>query len=265
MQNADAVTRATRAARPARGPALTRALAAQHYRGPAFDACSAPALDTLRAWWGHSPYKAVGIYMGGANRYCSQPRLNAAWVQGARAIGWRLIPVYVGSQAPCLNPKIKQRRIKAGQALAQGRTEALDALRASDRLGLPGIAPLYLDMEAYRKNDPSCTATVQAFAAAWNRTVRAAGHLTGFYSSADSGIRDLVRAARAGRAGPADLPDVLWYAHWDQRDATVGEKAVPDADWQGARIHQYKGNVRETHGGAALTIDVNAVDAPVSR
>ena len=30
--------------------------------------------------WAGSPYRAIGVYIGGLNRGCSQPNLTASWV-----------------------------------------------------------------------------------------------------------------------------------------------------------------------------------------
>src|SRR5665647_1254650 len=51
-----------------------------HY-GLGFDARRAPASDLMAAWLGTSPYRAVGIYIGGVNRSDEvQPQLTPAWV-----------------------------------------------------------------------------------------------------------------------------------------------------------------------------------------
>src|SRR3954447_2270052 len=73
---------------------------ATRFTGLAFDTCTAPTLAQLSAWKA-SPYKALGIYIGGANRSCAQPQLTPSWVTAATAMGWRLVPVFLGLQAPC--------------------------------------------------------------------------------------------------------------------------------------------------------------------
>ena len=56
----------------------------------------------MRAWLA-SPYRAVGIYLGGSNRACPDGNLSAAWVNSVVASGWNLLPLYVGLQAPCVS------------------------------------------------------------------------------------------------------------------------------------------------------------------
>src|SRR5258707_7681752 len=72
---------------------------ATRYVGAAFDTCTAPSLASLQAW-GASPYRAVGVYLGGVNRTCSQPELTPAWTAQALALGWSPPPVYKGPQPP---------------------------------------------------------------------------------------------------------------------------------------------------------------------
>ncbi|WP_030232813.1 glycoside hydrolase domain-containing protein [Streptomyces sp. NRRL S-350] len=232
------------------------------WSGAAFDACAAPPLDTLRAWRGTSPYGAVGIYTSGSQRGCGQPRLTADWVRQARALGWRFLPVHVGLQAPCADQSSKPRRIDPANAVQQGRDEAGEAVRALQPLGFGVGSPVYLDIEAYPLRDPACSQAVVDFTLGWTQALHSAGYRSGFYSSLDSGITDLAAAARAGSS---PMPDALWYARWDDHADTAGSGALtPDLWGLHQRVHQYHGNVEETYGGAALTIDRNQVDGPTA-
>ena len=53
--------------------------AATLYTGLGFDVCSTPSTSAMSAW-SSSPFRAVGIYIGGANAACAQPNLSASWV-----------------------------------------------------------------------------------------------------------------------------------------------------------------------------------------
>ncbi|WP_317452018.1 MULTISPECIES: DUF1906 domain-containing protein [unclassified Streptomyces] len=233
------------------------------FTGQAFDTCEAPTLVEMRAWRA-SPYGAVGIYFGGRGRGCpTQRELNRSWVAEVHGMGWRLLPVFVGSQAPCVNAPAKRPFALGDDPWGQGTQEADEAVRAARALGLDAGSPLYLDIEAYRPDDTRCSATTLAFVRAWNREVRRLGHVPGFYSSADTGVRD-IEAQR--RMGTADLPEVMWFARWEGRPALYTESALDPHAWTPhARIHQYAGNVAETYGGHRLLVDRNAVDAPVAR
>ncbi|WP_157875905.1 DUF1906 domain-containing protein [Streptacidiphilus griseoplanus] len=243
-------------------PAQAAPLPVRHFAGHGFDACAAPSLTTMRRWHRHSRYRAVGIYFGGVNRSCAQPHLTAHWVRAVDRMGWRLLPVYAGLQAPCRRSAHRLHRIDPRRAGRQGAAQAADAARRARALGLAKGSPLYLDMENYRRGNARCSRAVVDFSVGWTRGLNRRGYRSGFYSSAGSGIADLAAARRRGRR---DLPGTLWYAHWNGRPGTGRAKGLSSRAWHGhRRIHQYRGNVRESHGGSALTVDRSTVDAPVA-
>lgn len=247
---------------PGEGPDPRRSGARIH-QGLAFDTCEAPSIETMLAWTA-SPYRAVGVYIGGRARACPrQSQLGPAWVQAVTSLGWRLLPLYVGSQAPCVHAKSKRGfTIDPRRAARQGVREGRDAVRQAGALGMAARSALYLDMEAYDQRDAACARVTLTFVQAWNREVRRHGYLPGFYSSASSGIRHLERARRAGAE---DLPAAVWFARWQGRPDLYGEPSLAPGAWQPhGRIHQYRGNVRQTWGGRTLKIDANRVDAPVA-
>ncbi|AUG78379.1 hypothetical protein CFP65_3589 [Kitasatospora sp. MMS16-BH015] len=238
------------------------ALPVKVFTGAGFDACNAPELATMRAWREASPYRAVGVYVSGGQRACDQHRLTADWVRQVRAMGWLLVPTHVGLQAPCSTAKQKPHRIDPATAVDQGRAEAAEAARAVRALGLGQGSPVYLDIESYPRGDAACAKAVVDFTLGWTQALHAAGYHSGFYSSADSGVRDLAAAARAGNS---PMPDVVWYARWDDRAATDGNGALGADQWvYHQRIHQHRGDVQETYGGATLAIDRNQLDGLVA-
>ena len=236
------------------------------FSGRAFDTCNAPSLSALRSWRRSSPYGAVGVYVGGRNRACEQSRLNAGWVRAAAGIGWRLLPLYVGDQAPCLSRSFGSSRINSRHASASGTSDGHDAVRSAAGLGIAPGSPIYLDMEAYPRGSGRCTQAVLQYTSAWTHALHAAGYLSGFYSSADAGVADLSAAVQHHSAAiRAGVPDVIWYARWDDRDSTDGRHALHGGLWQGhRRVHQFRGNWEERHGGVTIRIDRSAVDAPVA-
>ncbi|MGW8361693.1 DUF1906 domain-containing protein [Streptomyces wedmorensis] len=243
---------------PAPAPAPTPA----YYVGKAFDTCEAPPLAVMKAWRSSS-YGAVGIYFGGRGRGCpGQRELSRAWVTSVHDMGWRLLPLFVGSQAPCVIAPAKRKYAIGTSPSLQGTQEAGDAVRAAGALGIGAGSPLYLDIEAYQRDDARCVATTLSFVRAWNREVRRLGYVPGFYSSADSGVRDM-EAQR--KAGTKDLPSVMWFARWRGSPSLYVESSLHPTAWTPhARIHQYAGDVAESHGGRRLQIDRSAVDAPVA-
>ncbi len=73
--------------------------------GQGIDTCEAPSLSAMSTWRLASPYTSIGIYIGGINRACSNAALNSStWVNTVVAQGWKVLPIYVGLQAPCTDP-----------------------------------------------------------------------------------------------------------------------------------------------------------------
>ncbi|WP_030409019.1 glycoside hydrolase domain-containing protein [Streptomyces albus] len=241
-----------------------RDFGAQIFRGNAFDTCQAPSVSTMRAWKGASPFGAVGVYIGGRGRACpKQKHLSPAWVAAVHKQGWKLLPVYVGSQSPCVIAKNKRKvRMSGKDPYGQGRREGQDAVRQARKLGMTQRSAVYLDMEAYRYKNKKCADTTLRFVQGWNSAVRAQGYVAGFYSSANSGIAHLEKARAAGARG---LPTAVWFARWRVRPSVNGERNLNPKAWQPhRRIHQHTGNKKRTYGGRTVSVDHNLVDAPVA-
>ncbi len=222
------------------------------YAGPGFDACSAPSAQTMSAW-GASPYRALGIYIGGANAACSQPNLNSAWVGSESAAGWHMIPTYVGLQAP--SNSCGCAGISPSQASAQGTAAAQDAVTDAQTLALPPGTPIYDDMEYYSRTSAN-TSAVMAYLSSWTSQLHAEGYLSGVYGNSNSVIADLV--ARYGTSYPE--PDDIWMANWNGQASTT-DPSVPSTDWANQqRLHQYEGAHNETYGGVTLNIDSDYLD-----
>ncbi|MEV6584155.1 glycoside hydrolase domain-containing protein, partial [Streptomyces sp. NPDC051582] len=213
-----------------------------NYTGKGFDACAAPDSSTMNAWMAHSPYRAVGIYIGGRNRGCAQPNLTASWVQQQAAAGWRFMPIYVGVQAGQIT-----------SPASEGRSAADDAVNQAAALGLGPGALLYYDMEGYDRGKHS--ANVLAFLSAWTEQLHARGYNSAVYSSASSGIADL-----ADHTSSYTMPDVLFTARWNDT-ANTEDPVLASWQWsQQQRVHQYSGEVTETWGGKQIHIDRDYLD-----
>jgi hypothetical protein len=227
------------------------------FTGYAFDACSAPATASLQAWTA-SPYRGLGVYIGGVNRACNQPNLTPSWVQTTTGMGWSLLPLYVGLQAPCVSQSgLAHISTTDATAASQGRAAADDAAAKAAALGLPAGSPVWFDMEGYRTGDSACSSSVRAFIGGWDSELHAKGFLAGVYGSAASTIRD---AAALG----AGKPDVIWIANWNGVESVYGDPYVSDTLWANhQRVHQYKGGHKETYGGVTINIDSNVVDSTV--
>ncbi|MDT3398643.1 DUF1906 domain-containing protein [Streptomyces sp. B1866] len=245
-------------------PALAdpRVHGAQVFNGWAFDTCHTPALGTLTAWRS-SRYRGIGVYYAGRGRACRhQPRLNRSWTRGAKKRGWRVLPIYVGSQPPCVHSKRKRKVAIRGDGWKLGRREGRDAVSRARALGMKSRSALYLDMEAYDPSRTSCARTTLAYIRGWDREARSHGYFPGFYSSAGAGVRHVEKARRSG---VRDLPSAVWFARWRVKPSLKGEPALAHRAWTPhRRVHQYAGDVSEKHGGRRLRVDRNKVDAPVA-
>jgi hypothetical protein len=229
------------------------------FTGYGFDACTAPSTDAMKAWKA-SPYRAVGIYIGGVDRGCAQPNLNAAWVNTQQADGWHLFPLYVGPQASCwTGTKVK---IDNAQAAAQGRAAAGDAVTQAISLGLARNSTIIYDMEAYNTADVACRTGVLQFQSAWTIRLHELGYASGLYSSAGSGVADQI--AQYNNLGYV-RPDFINTARWDGV-ATTAEVSMPSNYWTPRRrMKQYSGGHPETYGGVTINIDSDYLDfAPLA-
>jgi len=226
-----------------------------------FDTCDTPGLAEMWVWRQHSPYSTVAVYIGGELRHCKNPFLDeGVWMPRVVAQGWRIIPIYVGPQAPCTNYRIT---IDAENPEVNGATIGRDAVARARTVGLPPGAPIYYDLEAYRGADLACSDVVNRFVSSWVREVRAAGYKTGLYATPESGIAAQVRATSDPTLATVDA---IWIARWTGQPSLFGydPNVLPASMWsQRGRIHQYRGDHDETWGGVTLNIDSNLVDGPI--
>jgi hypothetical protein len=223
------------------------------FTGLGFDACAAPSSRSMNAW-ASSPYRGIGVYIGGANRACSQPNLTAKWVEEQVANGWHLIPTYVGLQAPtssCSSCAL----LSTARAAQQGVEAASDAAEEAAELGMGPGSPIYFDMEAYTRSTSASNA-VLTFVSAWTSQLHTLGYVSGFYSSSTSGVADMGRSV----GGSYTLPDQIWTANWNDARNTI-DPYLPLTAWaQHQRIHQYHGGHNETYGLITINIDNDYVD-----
>jgi hypothetical protein len=248
---------------PGRARAQTSAVAppapvaggSEDFTGLGFDACAAPSARTMSAW-ASSPYRAIGVYIGGANRACSQPNLTSTWVGEQVAAGWHLIPTYVGLQSPTSScSSCAKLSSSLAKATEQGTEAAEDAVAEAQSVGMGAGSPIYFDMESYTRTT-SATAATLTFLSAWTTQLHALGYVSGAYSSGASGIADLGRAI----GGPYLLPDDVWSANWNGAQNTL-EPYLPSTAWAlHQRIHQYRGGHNETYGLMSINLDNNFVE-----
>jgi hypothetical protein len=247
--------RFTAAARPARvtvrpesvGTAVT---VPGTFTGYGFDACQAPSSAAMDGWLS-SPYRAIGVYLGGGDLGCpNQPNLTPDWVARQAGRGWHVFPLYVGRQAPCSTQPF---RITDPR---QGQQDADDAALKARALGMARGSVIYHDMESYKRGS-ACSTAVLTYLTAWTTTLHANGYRSGVYSSRSAAIDDLTAAA----TNPAyRMPDHIDFASWDNR-ATTADPHIPPFYWAlHQRIKQYSGGHNENHGGTTINVDSDYLD-----
>jgi hypothetical protein len=254
------------AADPGPAPASDRPLAQRGSSAPGsltgygFDTCTAPPQAVMDAWWTASPYSAVGVYIGGSNRLCTdQPELDAGWVRAQQRRGWRVLSLYVGPQASCSG---YADRMSSDLATAeqQGRAEAAKAVALAEGLGIRKGATLYYDLEDYDIAPDDCRRAALSFLSGWTDALHARHYDSGVYSNIAAAITSLDFAAQAD-AGAYTMPDDIWFAWANGRANTRTDDRVGSHEWDDHdRIHQYRTDVAQTFGGFTLTIDQNWVD-----
>ena len=251
--------------RQATGPrpqpkAAPGAVAPMVYTGRGFDTCAAPSTGAMRAWRTSSPYRAIGVYIGGAMRACGDGNLSAPWISTVTGMGWRLIPIYVGLQAPCAFQG-NLAHIDPARAATQGAQAAADAVTRSSRVFALGAGtPVYFDMEAYDNRQSTCVKAVLGFLSGWTGELHKRGYRSGVYSSAASGVADLVRSYNSTTL---HRPDYIWFAHWTGTPTTQ-DRYLPSWAWPShRRIGQYRGGHNERWGNVTINIDNDQVDSVV--
>jgi len=225
-----------------------------------FDTCGAPSLQTMKAW--RARYAVAAIYIGGQEMGCGYGNLSKTWVQSAEAMGWSLMPTFVGLQAPCNSFSDE---INPSQAAQQGQQAAIQAVSDAASFGLGPGSPIYFDMEAYNEKKSSCVTAVLTFLGAWDRQVQASGYVSGVYSSAGSGVINLQNTSSVG-GHPLVRPQAIWFALWDNAVNLTGSPYMTPAVWSAsARAKQYAGPRVVTVGGISMNIDSDLVNSPVAR
>jgi hypothetical protein len=234
----------------AQAQALARPAAVQptepqgFFRGPGFDTCTAPSLQTMNSWQA-SPYRAIGIYIGGINRACSQANLTASWITAIQAMGWHYFALYPGLQATCVEATGDETIVPA-DAAAEGAAAAQDAATQAENLGIPQGTPIIYDMEAYGSG---CRSEVITFLSSWDSELVSLGYRAAVYESFTN-VRQLASAKTT-----MTEPSVIDYADWDQQ-ATTWSSYMPAGLWtHHNRIHQYQGGHDESWGGTVINID----------
>jgi hypothetical protein len=229
------------------------------WTGLAFDACTAPSPQTMAAWRVTSPYRGVGVYIGGINRACGDGYLSASWINAEVAAGWNFIPLYVGRQASCADQAGLESISTSGAAGVEGVQAADDAVAQAELFGMGAGSPIFYDMESWNTSNTKCSAAVVNFVAAWDHELAQQGYVSGIYGSADGGISQDIAPLFSATGLPRDVD----IAEWDD-EANTASAYLPASYWPGHhRIKQFEGGRTVTFGGATINLDKDYVDSDV--
>lgn len=222
------------------------------------DSCTAPSLSQMRAFWVNTPYSYWGIYIGGSDRGCSQRNLTASWVNSVIAMGWDLLPIWVGRQNPCTRGQSSYFSLNTTTAYAQGKSEALAAYHAWIRLQNTSSVPIDLDLESPSTNTLACRFAAKAFVRGWVTQMHVPpAQSAGVYTSTCGGyLFDFAKLVPA--------PNFVDGAQWDGNPSTRAFKCVPSGYWANVQRHkQYRGGHNQSENGVTLNIDSRCAYGPV--
>ncbi|MDF1605079.1 glycoside hydrolase domain-containing protein [Nocardioides sp. YIM 152315] len=239
-----------------------------NFTGYGFDQCHAPDQAKMDAWLQSSPFRAVGIYIDGASRFCrDQPNLTPQWISTQLANGWALLPITLGPQASCQprfprwgdDPTIDPTRDPVTRtfvnAYNQGVAQATQSVGVAGGLGIVPGSTLWYDLEGFNMANTPCRESALSFLSGWTTQIHALGYVSGVYSSAGSGIK-MLDNARVNRPTAYVLPDQIWIARWDGV-ANTSTHYIRSDGWPNARVKQYQGGHNEKWGGVTINIDRN--------
>jgi hypothetical protein len=242
-----------------------------------FDLACAPASAAMQTWWSDSPYQDIGVYLGGCDVYCVSPNgqntcastwhssttktvdtnLTSAWMTSVTKMGWGILPIWVGPQAPCIANASSYWTINNSDSYSTGAYQADLAIAQANALGITnGI--IYYDMEGYTPDGGSCSGAVESFLDSWTTELHAQGFQSGLYGGIGDFETDFLALSPE--------PDVAWIAAWDSNNTIWNIGTLSNSYWPtNQRIHQWNSETSgETWGGINLGgIDQNVVDAPV--
>jgi hypothetical protein len=228
-----------------------------------FDKACVEPVSNMDTWWHYSPYYDTGVYLGGSNVHCkNNTYLNSTWVSQVSDMGWGLMPLWVGPQAPCLDPS-KFYLIDPSQAYSQGVAQADLAVNAANSFGITNSI-IYYDMEYYPRDASTCSNAVLSFVQGWIYELHGRQFKAGVYFHYSDRL-DFTTLA---------LLDAVWITKWDGIDSVWNIGDLSNSLWSNhQRIHQYCSDgsgvpcttygLGDSFGGVQFGVDGDVEDAPV--
>ena len=189
-----------------------------------FDTCTAPSLPAMKAW--RPNYAAVAIYIGGPEMACDYGNLSKGWVQSTEAMGWSLMPIFVGPQATCNSFSDE---IIPGQAAAEGTQPPTRPVGRQPVRPGQGVADL-LRHGGLRRDRLQLRDRGPHLPGRLGPAADRQGYVSGVYSSAASGVTDLQTTTTVA-GHPLAEPQAIWFALWDNVLNLTGSPYVTSAVW----------------------------------
>jgi hypothetical protein len=220
------------------------------------DACGINTVAKAKAFWSNTPYSNIGVYIGGSAAGC--PMNSASFVSALVAMGWQILPIWVGPQASCSSFGSRMSS-NPDTAFQQGKTEAHSSYLRLRSLGMSvDNTPVIYDLENYDTTNTTCLNAAKAFIRGWVTQ----GHVptaqkSGVYGSAcGSGLASFATISPA--------PDFIDGASWDGVKSTRTMPCVSSGSWTNKQRHkQYRGDHSETWNGVTISVDNDCSNAPV--
>lgn len=222
------------------------------------DSCQAPSHSQMAAFWSGSNWYWWGIYIGGSNMGCPNNNVSEAWIDQEINRGWRILPIWVGPQAPCTNYG-DTFPTNISDAYDRGYNAASKAFsRAVTDLGMNLVdLPIVYDLEAFDTSNTACLNAAKAFMRGWTTYLHAG-------TAQKSGLYGSVCGSGLDSFWPVTPnPDFVWAAYYNDNPDTGNLACVASSHWQNVRHKQYTDNVNRTENGVTLLVDINCSRGPV--
>jgi hypothetical protein len=219
------------------------------------DSCGINTTARATAFWNHTPYSNIGVYIGGVSAGC--PMNSASFVNALVAQGWQIMPLWVGPQASC-SGFAHRMSSNSDTAFEQGKTEAHSSYLRLKSLGMSvDNTPVIYDLENFDTTNTTCLNAAKAFIRGWVTQAHVpTAQKSGVYgSTCASGL--------ASFASLSPAPDFISGADWDGVTSTSSMSCIPAGSWSHNQRHkQYRGDHNETWNGVTLSVDNDCSNAP---
>ena len=241
------------------GAASQTASSASTFTGYAFDACNAPSQATLSAWLA-SPYRALGIYIGGAEPGLREPAALGHLGGGRRRERLEPDPALRRPAGAVRRPVTGSPGSTPASAASQGTAAADDAANRVRRA----------------RRSPSAARSTSTWRPTRSTTRRApsrsrASSARGRPSSTRSATSPASTAAPPRRCAtcsrwrrPAPRPTTIWIGDWNGVESVFGDPYVPDiALDKPPAAAPVPGRPRRDLGRGDVEVDSSYVDGAV--